>query len=159
MDVWMTQARRISRCHYCPEPIRQLDPEVIGQTKRTKGGRTFTRIRRWHPQCWITQGLSYIEQHPVVIRQGRPRLELDPVTRHRRLQLLRSHAQLMHYSREAWTSGNILRSVHCWLKASDLHEEMSQLGGVPKGWLPDPAVEDHTTSDPAVDAPTPLYLP
>lgn len=146
MDVWMTQARRISRCNYCPEPIRQLEAEVIGQTKRQQNGRTFTRIRRWHPQCWITQGLAYIELHPVVIKQGRPRLGLAPDQRLTRLRLLRSHAQLMHYSRVAWEQGNILRSVHCWLKATDLHKAMEEVGGIPRGWLP---------TTPAVVNPTP----
>lgn len=140
MDVWMTQARRISKCSYCPEPIRRLEPEVIGKSRWKVAERTFTRINRWHPQCWITQGLSHIEAHPVIIRQGRPRLALEDGPAKRRLYLLRRHAQWMHYYRKAMDKGNLVYAIRCALRAQDIAEKIAPLGGIPISWRPKESV-------------------
>lgn len=134
MDVWITQARRRSKCSYCPEPIRQLDAEVIGRSRYTNSSHTFTRIRRWHPQCWVKQGLAHIEAHPIVIRQGRPRLGLNPEQAKERAMLLRRHAQDMHYYRKALADGKLLYAIRCYLRAQDLKERIEPLGGVPGSW-------------------------
>jgi hypothetical protein len=141
MDVWMSRAKKALKCTFCPEPFETGDAIVITKLKVTNSRGTFTTVRRWHPQCWINQGLIYLEKHPTVDKPtGRPKLELDPEVKAERMKLLRRHAQLMHFHRMAQDKGDILGAVNYYIRACELMPMMEECGGVPRSWYAIPEV-------------------
>jgi hypothetical protein len=136
MDVWMTHVRRAGKCGFCPSELGQLEPCVVTRQRNSRDGQVYTRVVRYHPQCWISQGLIYLEKHPLILNYGRRRLDLSKEDRSRRLQLLRRRSQLMYYAREAADAKRWWTAANNFLKADALIGEIEKVGGVPKSWLP-----------------------
>jgi hypothetical protein len=131
----MRHARRDNKCFWCEEVILRFSPEVISRFRWRAGDKTFTKFRRFHPNCWVEQGLEYLRKNPPVVRMGRPRLALNQEDRGKRLKILRRRAQLMYLFRNASESGKVIQAVEYYLKAYELIKEIEPLGGAPKSWI------------------------
>ena len=145
MDVWMTWSKREVQCRFCPDKVDKGTPVVVTRSVKTWEERTFTRTGRYHPQCWVNQGLAYLEKHPVVYKDGRPRLVLTPDQRVARMRLLRRRATLMLRYRRDIAALRIVEAVGHYIKAVELIPLMEPLGGVPRSWLAEVPTEEAAT--------------
>lgn len=134
LDVWVTHAKRDANCGFCPEKVVMGSPELVTRSRRRMGGRTFTRVKMYHPECWMAQGMQYLDTHPYVPKLGRPRLNLSLEDRAARKKLLMQHGQYLYRYRKYMEEGRVVPAVEQYLKAVQLREEIEPLGGVPRSW-------------------------
>jgi len=146
MNVSIVHCRRKCKCAYCPEEITVGQPMVVGiityglsKNYKTK----WKKVLHWHPKCWLEQGLARLEREPYISNKpGRPKRDLDPVTKQLRLSALMRRASIIQRIRKLTESGNmdlktIDKIVHLGEMLDKIKEEMVNLGGVPSKWLKD----------------------
>jgi len=111
------------------------------RTKKEVGGKdqNWRFTLRFHPQCWIDQGVAALKQRGEVVEtRGRNRLVLTDNDSLTRLKILRRRAAVMQRLRieVAKPDGerNIDRVIHFGSMLNKLKEEIESLGGVPKSW-------------------------
>src|SRR3989337_3508288 len=100
MDIWISWCKRDSKCRHCEETITPGTRVVIG--KHWRPGK-FTIMLRWHPQCWLQQGLNYLEKNPYTSHK----LQLDEEQSIRRHYLLVRYATCKHRLQAAASVGGI----------------------------------------------------
>jgi len=113
-------------------------PMVVGKIwrKGDNSSRKFNIKLYWHPECWIKSGMDYLNQHPYSHgKHATKRLGLSPENLIKRNKLLRRYgsakARLVKLGNSA---DNILRVFRLEAKMRDIAAEISEMGGVPKGW-------------------------
>ncbi len=145
MDVWITYCRKECRCKHCPEKINTGEPKVVGKLwmKRREGQdikvMNFPITMRWHPQCWIEQGLIELNKRPYEARGDRGRKSLvmskeDKVTRNK---LLRRRSSFFFRLRAAADAGETDKIIQIIGKMEMLAVEIEKYGGAPKSWKPE----------------------
>lgn len=146
MNVYIVHCRRKSKCAHCEQEITVAQPMVVGVITLGKNKHYTTKWKktlRWHPSCWLEQGLARLEREPYISNKpGRPKRELEPVTRDLRLSALRRRASIVQRIRklidsESIDSVTIDRIVHLGEMLDKVKEEMTNLGGIPEKWLKD----------------------
>lgn len=133
----MTWCKRECRCAFCPEPIKLATPMVVGKLWFSKGKpHKWYRMLRWHVDCWVKQGLMYLETHPYVASgaRGRKQIQLPEEQRKERLAIIRRRASYVQRLRKAVEEGNMNKVVKIFSKIDVLKEEIESLGGMPKSW-------------------------
>ena len=126
--------RRAQCAAKCDNATMEAGTAIV-RTTVFKLGRRYSFLQ--HPDCYVRQGLAYLEQHPFVPHPGGPgrkKLKLDPETRRLRRNLHAKAVYLRKERREAinkgwWWKVEILNSD--MLK---LREAFEQVGGVPSNW-------------------------
>ena len=140
LNIYMTYCSRTSKCSFCPEPLEPGSPIVVGkQVTILESGKRLYSSYRWHVNCWVTQGLQYLEKHPYQKpKVGRRRSELDADTRDKRLSILRRRAATIQRIKGIVDSPGGRGKVDVLIRLGGLldkcTEEIKQYGGVPKSW-------------------------
>lgn len=144
MDIWITYCKRVSACGFCKQPIKTGSPMVKGKQWRKKSGAAaiWSYYFRWHPECWLKQGLEKLELHPYVpALTGRKKLQIDEIERVIRLYLLRTRARLISKLKDQSLYGpNGIEPEKIIDKLGALKKAIALVGGIPKSWekpLPD----------------------
>lgn len=134
MDVWITWAKKRSMCKHCGEYILSGTPVVKGKLWRKVTGELihFTLMFRWHPQCWVEQGIAALPEY-----HGSYRLPISEEQRKRRFYLLRRWATLQQRVKAASMYPQTKQALIGRLTAQmeEIKEEMLGLGGIPKKWV------------------------
>jgi len=146
MNVYLVHCRRKCKCAHCPEEITVAQPMVVGVITLGEGKHYKTKWKktlRWHPNCWLEQGLARLEREPYISNKpGRPKQELDPTTRQLRLSALRRRASIVQRIRTLVAAGSIDsktidKIVHLGEMLDKVKEDITKLGGIPEKWLKD----------------------
>lgn len=136
IQIWITWCRRQATCRYCELPIEVGNPLVRGQS-RQKAAEWKVKLF-WHPECWLKDGLQYLEQHPYSAKsQGRPKLQLDEDSKAARKKLITRRAQILYNIREQLENGETELSESLLVEVSKIvqfYREIEVLGGAPKSW-------------------------
>lgn len=146
MDVWFTWARNEATCEWCPDKIKRKTPMVVTKlwNKGQADSRKWNIIHRYHPACYLAQGLDYLDKHPFTEVhegevKGRPAIQLSPEDRKKRLALLKKRAALDQrlknlkkgYHPEA---DYIVREAAIYVEIAQVIQEIVTVGGIPKSW-------------------------
>lgn len=136
MDIWMTWCKKKVVCRRCSEEISKASPMVVGKLWAVKGEKLrFTKRYYWHPDCWIQDGLNYLEQHPYSAEgKGRPRLAMSEGDKKKRYKVLSRRADLMRQLRGAVESGDANQILKVYERMEKLKPEIEKLGGIPESW-------------------------
>jgi len=142
MDIWMTWCTRVSKCKHCSNDIVSGTPMVMGKLWRKHStGVTppsvmrFPLVFRWHPQCWVDQGILSLKDYAEVHRdRHRPRLLLTDEQRLVRKRLIGRWRTYRFRMRVAMESNDMdyLRKLVENMRQVAL--EIEQVGGMPKKW-------------------------
>jgi hypothetical protein len=145
MQVWMRICRRKATCKHCPKPILKGQPMVVCRyyksTRKKKGDPTnrWAFTIRFHPECWIAQGLAALKEKPVVETRGRKKAPMTDEMRAARVKVLaRRAAVVMRIKLEVEKPDgerNVGRIIKYGGQLNQLKEEIEPLGGVPKSWV------------------------
>lgn len=137
MNTWMEKITVEGECarEGCDDPV-EVDTVAVRVGKR---GHAVT----FHAVCWLALATDMVTFGP---RPGRRRLDLDEVSRVRRLSILRKYAALgqriKRYSdRLALEPGSEmlrLRILRQHITRAEYRVQMEGLGGVPRSWEEDP---------------------
>ena len=134
MHVWISWCKRKCECSHCKETILCSEPMVSGRHTTTKGGRKWTIKLHWHPQCWVGQGLAYLQSHPMIKGPGRPRIMLSEEDKAARHRLLLKHGNIRHRQKVAALAGDAVRVLDLEIRRQEVIEEMSKYGPIPRSW-------------------------
>lgn len=137
MHIRMAWCKRTATCAHCSEPIVKASAMVYGLTYRQVNDRKWRLTYRWHPNCWIAQGMHYLIEHPyepMTGGPGRPSMQLTDDQRTKRMKLLRRYGTIKRNLRRRLNSGQMHRLGDYDQELSDLREAIQHVGGVPKSW-------------------------
>lgn len=135
----MAHCRKETKCSFCEDAIPVAQPMVVGKAamKKREG---WSVTLHWHPQCWITQGLQYLEAHPYVSAQkGKKKLDLSLEDREARFKIQRCRASMMQKLRvimhkDEVDEKDLDRIVRYSEKLREYKVAIEKYGGVPKKW-------------------------
>ena len=139
MNVWISKTKQRGRCSFCQKDIGKGEYSVVCShyLDRGENKRKWLMRRRFHPQCWIDQGIAELESRPVIENRGRPRVASDVVTIERQKILRRRAAVLQRIRKEMSRSPedrSMDRIMHLGEMLNNLAVEIEPLGGVPESW-------------------------
>lgn len=93
---------------------------------------------RFHPECWIEQGLAALKEKPVVETRGRKKAPMSDEVRTARVRVLMRRAAVVQRIKLEMerSDGEISmdRIIKYGGQLNQLKEEIAPLGGVPKSW-------------------------
>lgn len=91
----------------------------------------------YHPQCWIEQGLDYLEKNPYIRPPHKKKLVLEPEQAELRYKLLRRKASIDQRLRNMDVSypDHLLIEARLKQQVVDIMMEIAVVGGIPKKWL------------------------
>ncbi len=130
MNVWIKVCAKQAICDWCKQPIENRHYEVIGEHLYGK----WRIRRRWHPDCWIAQGISSLERNPKVDNRGRNKMSISDTDRSERNKLLMRRAATLRQLTISIESGNAIRIEFLGEKLNDLRNKIENLGGIPSSW-------------------------
>lgn len=94
---------------------------------------------RWHPQCWIDQGLASLEKRPYIPPAGRTPCNIPDDMRKKRVSILRRRASVMQRLKGEMSKPYEEISLEAIIHFGEMLEkqaiEIEPLGGVPKSWI------------------------
>ncbi len=136
MDIWISECRKVSKCLHCSQPIVAHTPMVVGRIYKHVGSRTFRTDLRWHPNCWVEQGVAKMDMRPILETRGRKKMELDIEARKKRLRIVMKRATLKQRisKLDPAAPSYFDRVVRLGCMMEECKEEIRPFGGVPKGW-------------------------
>lgn len=140
--VWIRRTTRHAKCFHCGKNIPKHDYMVVTQLYKDRAPspegkhRAWWTIRRFHPQCWIDQGIAAIKAIPVVESRGRKRVPMRDDTRTARLKIMQRRASIMQRLKKATieTPYDIDKIIHLGQMIDELKAEIIEQGGLPKSW-------------------------
>ena len=141
MDVWFTWCQRRAKCRWCEQPIEKGKPMVITKLwrKGDENSRKWNITNYYHPECYLAQGMDYLERNPYSPRgnRGKPKLQLSEEDRRKRYLLLRKKAALEQRKRKLKTSypDNALMLARIDTRIVEICMDIALVGGVPKSWV------------------------
>ena len=145
MDIWVTWAKRKSKCAHCPEPVLAATQIVRGKEWRRRPSENSGEPRRfcirliWHFDCWVAQAKLWLDSHPyeeVRRKPGRKCVTATKEDREVRTRLLRAHASLAHRQRTAALDGDPPKVMEMEFKKQALIQQIALTGPVPSKWIP-----------------------
>lgn len=143
MNVWIKKCRKRAKCNHCPKEITKGSYMVVcryyKKTKNKSGVEQRWKFElRFHPQCWIDQGIASLEAKPFVETRGRKRAEMTDDVRAARLKVMRRRASVtQRIKREvskAIEGQSVDKVIHLGSLLNKLKEEIEPLGGIPPSW-------------------------
>jgi len=131
-NVSIAWCHRTAQCKWCENPIESGTAmvSVFFWNKGNEEKRGWNSKYYYHPDCWVAQGLDYLERNPYVPNPGRKRMELEPEQKAKRLKILRRKASLEQRRQKA--TGLMLAHIETLI--AGLLEEIVEVGGIPKSW-------------------------
>ena len=133
-NVSIAWCHRTAQCKWCENQIEASTPmvSVFFWNKGNEANRGWNSKYYYHPNCWVAQGLDYLERNPYVPGPGRKRVEMEPEKKAIRLKILRRKASLEQRRRN---TEDPLMLAHIETQIAGLFEEIIEVGGIPKSWL------------------------
>ena len=142
-SVWIRRTTRYAKCAHCDKNIPKHDYMVVSQfykdRKPSSDGsrRAWWTIKRFHPQCWIDQGIAAIEKIPVIESRGRKMIAMTDSCRAERFKIMQRRASIIQRIKRA-TAKDILdidKIIHLGSMMDELKTQIEEYGGVPKSWV------------------------
>lgn len=140
-NVCMVWCQRQANCGWCDKPIEVATTEVtVFYWNKGADGHRWNVKRYYHPQCWIDQGVDYLNLHPYCAGERRgpkPNLSLSKEEMDKRLHLLRKKATLEQRKRnlDPKRADYLSAVLKLEIKVLDTIQEIAPIGGVPRKWL------------------------
>lgn len=134
-NVTMRWCRHKATCKWCEKDIKASTPvvAVMFWNKGNPDSRRWNTYQKYHPQCWVEQGMDYLNRNPYVQPMGRKPKLCKEDSRKRFLLVRRFHAleQRRHNNK---FPDNVLADIRLFEQMVNIMVEVAMLGGVPKGW-------------------------
>jgi len=138
-NVTITWCVRKTKCKWCPEHIEGGQPlvTVFFWNKGSTEHKGFNTKQYYHPQCWIGQGMDYLNRNPYVPYKRSRALPLTPEQTKQRGILLRRKCSLDQRRRNLRTNlpNHDLMEAKIARQVAELMLEIAPIGGIPKRWL------------------------
>jgi len=137
-NVTIAWSNRIAQCEWCPESIVAGTPlvTVFFWNKGSPEHKGFNVKKYYHPNCWVAQGLDYLERNPYVPYIRKKKMELTPEQSKQRYSILRRKAAIDQRIRDASNRPDVLLiEARLNIKITELMLEIAPIGGIPKKWL------------------------
>ena len=143
MDVWMSKARRTSKCIYCEQQIVNGDYVVVCKLwKRVKDKELkvmmFAHTFHYHVECWVAYGKSKVDEVQYVEKRGRKLTPMTDEDRANRIRIQRNRAAVVQriglLKGRAITPEVASRITRLTDRLEQYKVEIAQYGEVPKGW-------------------------
>ena len=140
--VWIKKCKKQSICKHCGKPIVKGSYLVMCQMYRESkkedngGKKNWWLFRRFHPQCWIDQGIAAVSKIPVVETRGRKRVPMTDGTKSARFKIMQRRASIMQRLKKATVEVpyDIDKIIHLGTMIDELKAEIIEQGGLPKSW-------------------------
>jgi len=141
-NVTMRWCQKAAKCRYdgCEQTIEPGEPMVaVFFWHKGSDNRKWNIQLCFHPQCWIKNGMEYLNHNPYVPHRstGRKRLVVDEDTRRVRFLITRRYHALKQRLGKLDNGSEPLKSLRIESQMMELIIEMQPVGGVPKRWLKD----------------------
>ena len=137
-NVTMTWCQRRAKCEWCPGYIEAGKP-LVTVFFWNKGGPDHKGLnvkKYYHPNCWVAQGLDYLERNPYVPYIRKRKLELTPEQSKQRYTILRRKAAIDQRKRSmALLPYSAITIANLNKKIAELMLEIAPIGGIPIRWL------------------------
>lgn len=137
-NVTMRWCRKKATCKWCGKPIEVGTPMVVVffWNKGNKDSRRWNITQYYQPQCWVEQGLDYLNKNPFVPhKRGRVRVLSDKDARKRYLLVRKFHAlEQRRKNIKVPYPDNLLAETKLTKQMADIMLDVANLGGVPKSW-------------------------
>ena len=137
-NVTMRWCVKKSTCKWCDQPIENGTPlvSVVFWNKGNPESRKWNYYAKYHPQCWVDQGLDYLRRNPYVIRQRKPRERTlcEEDRKKRYLLVMRFHRAEQQRKNSGKFPDNLLAEARLTQRMVDIMLEVATIGGVPKSW-------------------------
>ena len=140
--VWIKKCKKQSVCKHCNKPIVKGSYLVMCQMYKERKSNEDSKkkawwfFRRFHPQCWIDQGIAAVEKIPVVESRGRKRVPMTDNTRAARFKIMQRRASIMQRLKKSTLEVpyDIDKIIHLGQMIDELKAEIIEQGGLPKSW-------------------------
>jgi hypothetical protein len=135
MHIRMSWLRRQALCAWvdCSLYIESGEPTVRGTIYKNNMRHTFI----WHPQCYIQQGMVYLNAHPYEAQEGGPgrkALDLTEDQKRKRHNLLAKAHRLRKQRVDVIERGWFWKLDYLGEDYRKVCEELEQYGGMPSHW-------------------------
>ena len=137
-NVTMRWCVKKSTCKYCDKPIDNGTPvvTVFWWYKGDDEKRKWNMKISFHPQCWIDQGLDYLQRNPYIPQHRVKKPTLSTEDRRKRFLLIRRFNALIQKRKNCNHSfpDHVITDIKLTQQMIDIMLETATIGGVPKGW-------------------------
>lgn len=137
-NVTMRWCRKQAMCKWCPEPIEIGTPmvAVMFWNKGNPDSRRWNVQICYHPQCWIEQGLDYLNRNPFVPHKRGRKVTLSVEDRRKRYLLVRRFHALEQRIKniKAPYPDDLLVESRLLKQMADIMLDVARVGGIPKSW-------------------------
>lgn len=125
-----------STCKWCGQSIDNGTPvvTVFFWNKGNPDSRGWNRSYSYHPQCWIEQGLDYLNRNPYVPQHREKKPALCEEDRRKRFLLVRRFHKAEQMRQGGNYPDNVLAEARLTQQMIDIMLEVATIGGVPKSW-------------------------
>jgi len=138
-NVTMRWCRKQATCRWCNKPI-EIGTPIVAVLFWNKGN---PDSRRWnvqicyHPQCWVDQGLDYLNRNPFVPHRRGVKSKLSEEDRKKRYLLVRRFHALEQRKKNSKLDypDNLLMDSRLTKQMTDIMLDMAKVGGIPKSWV------------------------
>lgn len=138
-NVTITWCIQRAKCGWCPEYVDAATPlvTVFFWNRGTPDHKGFNIKKYYHPNCWVAQGLDYLDMNPYVPHIRKEKLKLTPEQSKQRYILLRRKAAIDQRKRnlEGDFPERMLVEIMLDQKITEVMLEIALVGGIPKKWL------------------------
>ena len=136
-NVTMRWCPKKSTCKWCDKTIETRTPMVaVMFWNKGSDSRKWNSYAKYHPQCWVDQGLDYLTRNPYVTKNLGKKSILSVEYRRKRFLLVRRFNALVQ-KRKCGHSypDNILVEIDLTQRMVEIMLEVTTVGGVPKSWV------------------------
>ena len=134
-NVTMVWCHKKATCKWCEQPI-EVTSAMVRVFFWNKGGDN----RRWnvqlcfHPECWVKQGMDYLNKNPYV--PINKRITLSKEDARKRFLLIRRFNALVQRKNKIKSDypDNMLVEIRLTNQMVEIMLDVAILGGVPKTW-------------------------
>ena len=137
--VMMRWCRKSAHCRWCEKDVEVGTPlvAVVFWNKGNENSRRWNVYLYYHPQCWVEQGLDYLNRNPFVPHVRGRKATLSEEDRRKRFLLVRRFHALGQRKNniKAEFPDHLLREERLTKQMPDIILDVTNLGGVPKSWV------------------------
>ena len=138
-SVMMRWGRKQAQCKWCEQAVEVGNPivSVVFWNKGNEDKRSWNKYLYYHPQCWVDQGLDYLNRNPYVPHVRGRKATLSKEDRRKRFLLVRRFNALVQRKGKikAPYPDHLLIEERITKQMLDIIMDVTNLGGVPKSWV------------------------